>query len=343
MNLTPITHIVSHLFGMSREKRLRRLVIVFKAFFDESGKDAKDNKAFLMGGFLGSVDTWLSISDAWEEVLHESPRIEYFKSSEAQSLTGEFDRWRRIEADKKVLSLATAISKFDITGFCATVSHRLFEHRDPKALNVMGTKPYDWGFLSATSGVVQYLDEAYPGDEKVDFVFDACSELPACIEQYNFLKQDPFLRDAMRRSGECSPGDDKEVAALQMADLLSGELSRHIDTLVMSDALNVIRVHNEIMHLPCHPPRQHVDTLRMAKLAKQVHREVVEFLKKTKIGASAFSSSQEIIDQVLELKMREAYFDAEWGRVLLALDSDAEYQAFRKKYLEAHGQEEDHE
>jgi hypothetical protein len=107
----------------------------------------------------------------------------------------------------------------------------------------------------------------------------------------------------------------------------------------MSAALIVIREHNKIMHLPCRPPRQHVDTLRMAKLAKQIHGEVVDFIKKTKIGPSAFSSSGEIVDQVAELQMREAYFNAEWGRLLLALDSDTDYQDFRKKYMEAHGRE----
>jgi hypothetical protein len=55
-------------------------------------------------------------------------------------------------------------------------------------------------------------------------VFDGCLELQSCIEQYPFLKEEPLLRSSMRRAGECSPGDDKVVAALQMADLLSGEL-----------------------------------------------------------------------------------------------------------------------
>jgi hypothetical protein len=319
---------------MSRAIRMRRLVIVFKAFFDESGKNAKTNKAFLMGGFLGRVENWMTAADAWEDALHESPRIEYFKSTEAHSLTGEFNRWKRQEADKKIFSLASAISTFSVFGICATVSHRLFEHRDPRALNVTGTKPYDWGFLTATKATLEYLDEAYPGDEQVDFVFDNCSELPPCVEVYNSLKEDPMSRSSMRRAGSCTPGDDKNVAALQMADLLSGELFRHIETQIMSDALNVIREHNGIGHLNCQPPRQHVEVLRMAKLGKQIHGEAVSFIKKTKIGPTAFSSAEDIVDQVYELKMREAYLNVEWGRVLRALDSDAEYQAFRKRYLE---------
>jgi hypothetical protein len=47
-------------------------MVVFRAFFDESGKDAKDNKAFLMGGFLGRVEEWLDACDAWEKALQES-------------------------------------------------------------------------------------------------------------------------------------------------------------------------------------------------------------------------------------------------------------------------------
>ena len=343
MSATPITHVVPHLCGMARAKRMSRLVMVFRAFFDESGKDPVRNKALVMGGFLGRVEEWLKASDAWDEALHESPRIEYFKSSEATSLTGEFWRWRRIETDKKILSLAKSIAKFDVFGYCITVPHRLFEHHDPKASHGAGTKAYDWGFLAATSGLIQFLDEDHPGDDKVDFVFDKCSELPACIAQYNFLKADPVLKTTMRRAGECSPGDDKEVAALQMADLLSGEFSRHVDGRVMSDALNIIRENNKIGHLPCRPPRQFPDTLRIAKLAKQVHGEAVEYLKKSKIGSTAFASPEDVVNQVLELKMRESYFHLEWGRILLALDDDPDYQAFKKKYSEAHGIEEESE
>jgi len=50
------------------------------------------------------------------------------------------------------------------------------------------------------------------------------NDLRACIANYYELKQleDCSWTELMKRGGTCIPGTDTEVAALQMADLLSG-------------------------------------------------------------------------------------------------------------------------
>ena len=198
----PISRVIRHYCGMPERLRKKRRLLVFRAFFDESGTNPKLDKALVMGGFLGRVEEWERASDAWDECLHEKPSIEYFKHSEAQSLNGEFAQLNRASADAKVLALTKTIGRFGLRGFCITVLYRLFRHRDAKASQGrVGTRVYDWGFLTATSGLLQYLDDEHPGDEKIDFVFDECSQLNACIEHYNWMKTEPFLAEIVRRAG----------------------------------------------------------------------------------------------------------------------------------------------
>jgi hypothetical protein len=148
-----------------------------------------------MGGFLGSVEEWERASDAWDACLHATPSIEYFKDSERKSLDGQFVKFNRATADAKVLALATTISQFALLGFCATVSYTWFMHRDAKASRgYVGARVYDWGFLTATSGVLQHLDSKHPGSDLVDFIFDSRTELRACIEIYDRMKADRFSR-----------------------------------------------------------------------------------------------------------------------------------------------------
>jgi hypothetical protein len=308
---------------------------VFRAFFDESGTNPQLNKALVLGGFLGRVEEWERASDAWDACLHENPSIEYFKHSEAQSLSSQFARFNRTSADAKVLALTKMLNRFDLTGVCISISYRWFMHRDAKAApGMVGTRVYDWGFLAATSGVLQYLDEEHPGDEKIDFVFDERSELNACIRKYNEMKAIPFLAAIMRRAGQCSPGNDKEVAALQMADLLAWEFSNAAETKARSETFNLIADNNTIAHIACRPPRQFPDTLKLQKIARGVHAEAIDFLRRAKKQSpDRFTSVDEVETYVNDLKMQEAYFYLELERYLSQLSTDEEYQEFRKKYL----------
>lgn len=336
MKTLPISRVVPQYCGMAERLRKQRRLLVYRAFFDESGLDPKLNKALIMGGFLGTVEEWERASDAWDVCLHATPSIEYFKDSEYKSLDGEFLRFNRATADAKALALAQTLSQFELLGFCATVSYTWFIYRDAKASRgLLGSRAYDWGFLTATSGVLQYLDTKYPGNDLVDFVFDERRELRACINIYNQMKATPFFASSMmRRAGECVSGDDKVLAALQMADLLAGESCNYLDTKAKSDAFVTIRDNNKIVHVPCTPPRQFPNTLRLHKMAKGVHAEAVDFLRRArKQSPDRFQSVEEVEKYINDLGVHEAYFHLEWDWQLSQLATDSDYQNFMKKYL----------
>jgi len=320
---------------MAGRIRKQRRLVVYRAFFDESGLDPKLNKALIMGGFLGLVEEWERASDAWDACLHATPYIKYYKDSERKSLDGQFLRFNRTTADAKALLLAKTLSHFKLLGFCATVSYTWFMYRDAKvSRGLMGSRAYDWGFSAATSGVLQYVDAKYPGDDKVDFIFDDRTELSACIGVYNQMMANLVFAPFMRRAGVCVPGDDKITAALQMADLLAGECCDHMDKKAKSAAFLTMRDKNKIVHIPCVPPAQFPNTLRLHKIAKEVHTEATNFLRRAKkTSPDRFKSVEEIENYLSDLTMHEAYFKLEWQRQMSQLASDKDYQAFVTKYL----------
>ena len=230
-----------------------------KAFFDESGLNPHTDKALVMGGYLGTVEEWERVSEAWDECLHALPRIEYFKSDEAKNLQGQFLRFNRATANQKKNDLAAIVGVSGLQGFCASVQHKLLAHRDPVATKrTAGSRTYDWGFFTATSGVLQYVKDHHP-EEIVDFVFDERRELGQCISLLSQLKELAQEYGAwvnvFSRAGVCIPADDKTTAALQMGDLLAGEFSSmgNIGN-PPSEAWRLLTTHHEIAHISCDLP-----------------------------------------------------------------------------------------
>lgn len=320
--------------------------MVLRAFFDESGTDPKENKALILGGFIGKVEEWERASDAWDECLRQNPSIKYFSHNEAQSLDGQFSRFRRETADAKVLTLAKIIARFAIRGIAASVSHSWFVHRDSKAAKGMiGSRAYDWGFNTVTSGVLRYVDECAPGDEKVDFVFDERSELDGCIQMFNQMKANPFFASsAMRRAGQCSAGDDEEIAALQMADLLAWEFSKVIETKIRGDAFNLIVSGNHIVHLPCQPPRNLPDVLKIQKLGNAIKQKAINVLVRMKKsspsavngGDRGEQTAQELVleqEYFRQLVLEQEYFRLQWNRLITQFHDDEDFQKFLARYV----------
>jgi hypothetical protein len=318
---------------MGVARRLQRLVAVFRAFFDESGNDRSRNKALVMGGFVGHVDEWLKIADAWDDCLRQHPRIEYFKHYECQNLSGQFWQFNREQADRKKLDLAAVIGGFDLQGLCAIVPHVLGDiDKAARKYVEQAARVYDWGFITAIKLAIQWM-EPQPDSERVDFIFDEHSALESNIENFNSNKKDPFLKDYLRHAGRCTPGKDEEVAALQMADLLAGEFSAEGQG-IRSDALRIIGTKNQVGYLRCDPPVQHIPLLDLLSFGAQLRREVGEYLK---LDRQNLLTQDEAYERLTNLFAREAYINLQRKRLIEFLENDPAYREFRQKYIAATG------
>lgn len=319
---------------MARSKRLGRVVAAFRSFFDESGNDRVRNKALVMGGFVAHVDVWMKIEEAWDNCLHQHPRIEYFKHYECRNQSGQFWQFTKEQADKKMLELAEVIGGFDLQGLCAIVPHVLSDvDKRAKKYAQGAARVYDWGFTTALKMTFQWI-ETRPDSEKVDFIFDEHSALESNIENFNLNKKDPFLADFMRHAGTCSPGKDEEVAALQMADLLAGEFLSEGETKNRSDALRLVGRINQIGYLQCTPPAQHRPMLDLMSFAAEMKKEVGEYLR---LDRQKLLTPEDAYERISNLFVMQAYFNMQRKRLIEFLEKDAAYQEFRNKYIEATG------
>jgi hypothetical protein len=269
-----------------------------KAFFDESGLDPSKDKALILGGFLAPVGEWERVSDLWDECLHESPSVEFFSSRKC--------------SEEKTNRLAQVIAHSDLQGFCASVPHVYFANRDPRASRkVTGTRIYDWGFLTATSGILQYMKRVHPS-EKVDFVFDRRNELNACIGTYNEMKSCGWP-DLMKWAGECIPGDDKELMPLQMADLLAGEFLALANGNGPSEAWKIIAGAHPVAHLKGYLPVASQRILESQKLGRKIEDTVADILRRFYKNNER---SVEMVVEFAELLADKAFFDTHFSELV---------------------------
>lgn len=59
------------------------------AFVDDSGSGG-DSPYYVLAGYSADEATWRAFWGDWQGVLDLSPKLDYFKMSEAESLKGQF-------------------------------------------------------------------------------------------------------------------------------------------------------------------------------------------------------------------------------------------------------------
>jgi hypothetical protein len=288
----PVRWAVPHLCGLSKSKRDKRLLLMFRGFFDESNRNAADVK-FILAGWTASVEEWEKFSGAWQNCLSQNPRIKYFKTYEANNPSGQFLKIGVEDSKQKRVALAEIISKHKVRGYIATADHAILGNRPKKLRKLAGTRIYDWAFIALITTVI--IDLLERGErEKIDFVFDACKELRACIESYE--KQRAVWPPSMRSvAGEAIPGDDRELAGLQAADLLAGEHSAYLRTAVKGIPYRVIENMNvPVLDVAASPPPMMPVLLRYAQDVYEragIVVDIVRELKKKGVKLDEFKNS----------------------------------------------------
>jgi hypothetical protein len=297
-----------------------RLIMALRAVFDESGIDPK-GPAFVMGGFLSTVEEWQRAADAWIACLHQRPSIKTFHHYESQNRCGEFRGWKEEDADAKVLSLAQTIARFGLQGFVTIISHSWFVPRDKRASKGMfGSRIYDHAFMKVVSCVTDYVNRAIPGDDKVDFIFDRRPELKQCIPVF-----EEYRESLWRGSGTCVPDDDETNVALQMADLLASEFFKIVETQNQSEAVALINTAQPIFHLRCTPPKWFSYALALHGFCQSV-KDDADSLQKRIYGHH--EKSIQVIVDAQELLSNKLEFDNHFKNLCEqtgAMDQFSEY------------------
>lgn len=70
-------------------ERRRTVLVTIQAYVEDTGLDGRA-QWFVFLALLGTAEDWAAVSDAWRDVLDESPKIRDFKMDEATDLDGQF-------------------------------------------------------------------------------------------------------------------------------------------------------------------------------------------------------------------------------------------------------------
>jgi len=85
-----IEDLFDFLFGGELEGK--DLAVLWRAYVDDSA-DRNRKKVIISACLIGDCDQWRSLARPWKAKLAEN-QLEYFKSSECSTLSGQFRRFR---------------------------------------------------------------------------------------------------------------------------------------------------------------------------------------------------------------------------------------------------------
>jgi len=202
---------------------------MLKAFFDEASDDTND---FLMAGWLARFDEWESFSTAWEKELKFNPAIEYFNHNEAMGNKCQFKGWSDVDRDSKMMALAGVIARYNLVGLVGRIdipqldslfSRSIAPRRQLRSV-IKFTEPYHHACQCVVAVTLGYqILKAKNLADQVDFIFDeGVRYLADIIGNYPRLKA-ILPAEARKIAGTIIPGNDRQIVALQAADLLAGQ------------------------------------------------------------------------------------------------------------------------
>ena len=214
--------------GYSKEHRDAKVMVMFKAYFDDSGSD-EGSKTLLLAGCVQKYSVWANFSLGWEAGLAESPSIKYFHMREARKLEGEFNGWKAKHRDAKIRRLAEIAASYNPWTITAWISRAEHDAILKPIAPFMARQPY----MDLFYAVILKLAQWHHDDGvtlPVDYVFDEQGVIGTeSVMWYEHIKawQKPEIAALMGSSPKFE--NDKVVLPLQAADMLAWHLRRHKD------------------------------------------------------------------------------------------------------------------
>jgi hypothetical protein len=206
--------------------------MILEVYADDSA-DRKRETVFTVGGFMGLPEMFAEAERNWKAYL-EKNGLEYFKSSEAQNLDGQFDSLRLMMAPRAARAfeegvrhdLGKIITEAHLGGIGLSLDMEAFrkvlnEQKDVESY--FGTQDcYIYMFRQFIINCIELMNADWPlsSSTQIAFVFDDHSKWKEAEESYQTLRNDSLIAP---RLGSISHANDKTTVALQMADLCAYE------------------------------------------------------------------------------------------------------------------------
>ena len=212
--------------------------MILSAHVDDSGSDengSPPSRYFVLGGYILPVEQWKPFSNAWDKELRRKPSISYFKMSDAEYGDGPFEGMPREFRKLKVNELADVIDKFKPKPITAHLEWSQYAsivrgNVDPKI-----DSPYAILFYQIIRAAHEWQIQLNRisrevGFHRIDFVFDKQGKVGLRALQWHDGLLD-VLPDPYKSMLGDTPGfkDDKEIVALQAANMIAWHIHRHLE------------------------------------------------------------------------------------------------------------------
>jgi hypothetical protein len=229
------------LSGNPSGKRENRKLMIFspQAAIDDSVD--QPNRTFLvLAGFISSASNWSAFSDEWQTALHLEPKLDYFKMSEANSLTAQFSKergWTESERDDRLIILTRIIKKYVLIRIHASIKIADFEKYIAKIpvpqRKMVSDSPYIYLFTKLIAAMA-IRSTAYGINEPCDFIFDEqetiCDEIWRAWPDVKQIMEDRKRPDLPVFVGSRPKFEnDKNFLPLQAADMFANQYRYHLE------------------------------------------------------------------------------------------------------------------
>ena len=227
---------LARIYGPPNEPVGQRRLVILTAYADDSGTHDPSHNC-VIAGYWGTARAWRHFERRWIPVL-ESEGVEEFHAKEFwQRVNGErlgsYKGWSDYRHADFLDRLLHVIETSDIFPFACGVLKAEWSKFPPEQQNAMASqgharrdKPQ---YMAMQTTILRLLTYCKP-PRKLNFVFDYCEELKADYPRVFQAVRNLFAEvDApqLKRIGQFTLADPKDVVPLQAADLLANRAHRY--------------------------------------------------------------------------------------------------------------------
>jgi Protein of unknown function (DUF3800) len=224
--------------GYPAKVRREKLLVILSAHVDDSGSDENSDsppRFFVLAGYVLPVGTWKPFSERWADELKREPSVECFKMSDAEYGDGYFMGMEEPFRKLKVNELAQVIADFEPKPISAHLRWSDYKSIVHGHVSEKMASPYAILFYQIIKQSHDWQLELKKQDEtiglhSVDFVFDEQGKIGLRALQW-YAKLREVVPEPYKKMMGNTPAfrDDKEIVALQAADMLAWHIRRYLE------------------------------------------------------------------------------------------------------------------
>jgi hypothetical protein len=195
------------------------------SFIDDSGSGG-DAQYYVLAGYSATESTWRALWADWRATLDVSPKLEYFKMSEAESRKGQFLGFSPEQRTQRINQFIDVILAHSLQEASVAIPEKSYREVLYPILHKYHANPYYIAFIamvSAHAGINRHSGSR----EITDFIFDQQDGMQnKALRLYHLTK----LALPDRQLGRVGYRSDKDTLPLQAADLIAWQIRRFLCT-----------------------------------------------------------------------------------------------------------------